>query len=164
MISITKWFWDKWQSMLLTQYMLLVFQTYCSISNTCKLQKQHLVAFATFLCCICNKILRMRHQCVAYTTQCCVCNKMLRMRHLHIAYATKCCICNKFSQEGIFLKIGSWKYFLMFRSWFMCMWTIPNWKETWSNMKIVLVVPRIHSGVGRAVFEVTWSFRQEQWG
>ena len=96
---------------------------------------------------------------VAYATlACCICNKMLRMRHFGVAYATKWCVCNKFSQKGIFLKIGSWKYFLMFRSWFMRGWTIPNWKETWSNMKIVLVVPRIHSERGLVLlkWKIMW--------
>ena len=27
------------------------------------------------------------------------------------------------------------------------MWTLPNCRETWNNMKIVLVVPKIHSAV-----------------
>ena len=65
--------------MLLTQYMLLVFQTFCSICNACKLQTHHLVA--TFLCCISDILLRKRHL-VAYATSAyCICNKMLRMRH-----------------------------------------------------------------------------------
>ena len=83
MILITKWFWDKWQGMLLTQYMLLVFQTFCSVCNTYKLQTQHLVAFATFLCCKRDIMLRMRHLRVPYATTCCVCDIcVLRMQQI----------------------------------------------------------------------------------
>ena len=95
MISVTKWFWDKWQGMLLTRYMLLVFQTFCSICNTCKLQTQHLVAFATFLCCICD-MLHMRHLRVAYATKCCVCDISLLHMQQNVAYATN------FHKKGFF--------------------------------------------------------------
>ena len=105
----------------------------------------HVREYLQHLCCIYNTLLRMRHRGVAYATWCRICNTMMHMRHLSVAYATSCRVCNTFLQKTIFLKKSQMKYFSLIRPWFMPVWSKPNWRETWSNMKNVLMVPRIHS-------------------